>query len=170
MPIGCEIVPGSHPLGGPLTSDVKDDFDCCRVRCVVMCSGHDPVRTCTLEALHNFCIIIPAFRLQGNKFSIMESGILIGLLIDTSKEGIPLAGGIELAFEVKGAIGVLGRLVQPPDDQAIICFVLRCETCIIIDGCTRVFSRSPFPVIARNRCVKYREIPPRYGIGLERVD
>ena len=80
-----------------------------------------------------------------------------------------MAGGIEVAFEVKGAIGVLGHLVQPPDDKAIICFVLRCETCIISGGCSRVCSRSPFPVIARNGCVKGK-IPPRHGIGHERVD
>ena len=59
-----------------------------------------------------------------------------------------------MAFEVKGAIGFLGPLVQRPDDKALVCFVLRCETCIISGGCSRVFSRSPFPVIARDRCVK----------------
>ena len=48
---GFDIVAGSHPLGEPLTSDVKEDFACYRLRFVVMCSGHDPVRTCNMGTL-----------------------------------------------------------------------------------------------------------------------
>ena len=44
------IVAGSYPLGGPLTSVVGDDFGGYHLKHVVLCPGHDPVRTCTLWA------------------------------------------------------------------------------------------------------------------------
>ena len=87
--------------------------------CVVMCSVHDPVRTCTLGAFHIYWIIILAFLLRGNNFKIMESGI--SWVVYRYQQGdITWAGCIE----VKGAIWVLGHQVQPPDDKGVFLLVL----------------------------------------------
>ena len=76
--IGCDIVSGSHPLGGPLTGVVKDDFGRRRLRYAVMCSGHDHVRTCTLGALHNYCMINLVFLLRVNYLGLWSQEYRLG--------------------------------------------------------------------------------------------
>ena len=75
MLVGCNIVAGSHLLGGPHTSDVENDFGCCRLGYVVMCSSYVSARTCALGALGFYFMIILAFLLRGSIFRIMGSGI-----------------------------------------------------------------------------------------------
>lgn len=91
-------------------------------------------------------MIILAFLLRGNNFRIIASGIKIGLVIGTNKE-------IDRSPRSSGSTTRWLRSIF----SCIIWFVLQWETCMRVGSCNWVFCRSPFPLIACNKCAKYRE-------------
>ena len=66
--IGCDIVAGSHHLGGSLTGVVKDDLGRCRLRHVVMHSGPDPARTVHCRGLAYLLYDYSRFPALGKQF------------------------------------------------------------------------------------------------------